>query len=155
LTSRRPAKPLRLASRIATAFAGLWHRVFGPATLGARGERAAAGYLKRLGYKILARGDRGDLGEIDLVALDGQTIVFVEVKTRQSQEAGRPAEAVDAVKQRRLTRLALAWLKRRGLLDYPARFDVIGITWPAGRGQPSIDHCKNAFEAVGNRGMFS
>ncbi|MCR4412802.1 MAG: YraN family protein [Thermoguttaceae bacterium] len=155
MTSRRSARPERLASRIARALADLWNRAFGPATLGARGERAAAGYLKRQGCKIVARGDRGDLGEIDLVALDRHTIVFVEVKTRQSQQSGHPSEAVDAAKQRRLTRLALAWLKRRGLLDCPARFDVIAVTWPPGRGRPSIDHCKNAFEAVGNRGMFS
>lgn len=100
--------------------------------MGARGEAAAARYLKRLGYRILVRGDRVRLGEIDLVALDGRTIVFVEVKTRESADSGHPAEAVDSGKQRRLTRLALSFLKRHRLLEYPARFDIVAVTWPAG-----------------------
>ena len=104
--------------------------------LGQRGEAAAARYLRRRGYKILARGDRLRPGELDLVVLDGDTIVFVEVKTRQSQEAGHPAEAVDEDKQRRLTRLAVTFLKRHGLLERPARFDVVAITWPAGSRRP-------------------
>ena len=78
-----------------------------------------SGYLRRLGYKIVARRERGRLGELDLVAVDGRTVVFVEVKTRRSHDAGHPAEAVDPEKQRRLTRLALAYLKRHGLLEYP------------------------------------
>lgn len=121
--------------------------------LGQRGEAAAARYLTRSGYKIAARGDRNKLGELDLVALDGRTVVFVEVKTRQSSDQGHPAEAVDEAKQRRLTRLAVAFLGRHGLLDVPARFDVVAVTWPDGRGHPTIEHVKNAFEATG-RGQF-
>ena len=121
-----------------------------PQPLGRRGEAAAARYLRRRGYKILARSDHLSPGELDLVALDGRTIVFIEVKTRQSADAGHPAEAVDAVKQRRLTRLAVTFLKRHGLLEgYPARFDVIAITWPSGRWRPTIEHFPNAFDAVG------
>ena len=86
-------------------------------TLGQRGERAAARYLRSRGYKIVAAGDRTMLGELDLVAVDGRTVVFVEVKTRESHEAGHPVEAVDADKQARLTRLALAYLKRHDLLE--------------------------------------
>src|SRR5690348_5551878 len=75
--------------------------------LGRRGEDAAARYLKRLGYVIVARAHRDNIGEIDLIAVDGRTIVFIEVKTRTTHDAGHPADAVDDAKQRRLTRLAL------------------------------------------------
>jgi putative endonuclease len=119
------------------------------------GERAAERHLKRLGYIIVGRSQRGDLGELDLVAVDGRTIVFVEVKTRRGDEAGQPAEAVDLQKQRRLTRLALAYLKRHDLLEYPARFDVVAVTWPVGVKRPAIQHIQGAFEAVGGPGMYS
>jgi putative endonuclease len=124
-------------------------------SLGARGERAAERHLRRLGYKIVARRDRGRLGELDLVAVDGRTIVFVEVKTRASHDAGHPAEAVGAEKQARLTRLALGYLKRHDLLEHRARFDVIAITWPASARKPTIEHIKSAFDAVGRGQMFS
>ena len=124
-------------------------------TLGQRGEAAAARYLKRRGYKILARGDRFGPGELDLVMLDRDTIVFVEVKTRQSHDAGLPAEAVDEAKQRKLTRLAVTFLKRHGLLERPARFDVVAVTWPAGKWFPAIEHIRNAFEAAGKWEFFS
>ena len=124
-------------------------------SLGRRGERAAERFLRRLGYKIVARRERGRMGELDLVAVDGRTIVFVEVKTRTSHKAGHPAEAVGPDKQLRLTRLALAYLKRHELLEHAARFDVLAVTWPAGAKKPKIDHIKNAFEAVGRGQMFS
>jgi putative endonuclease len=137
-------------------FFGHWYRRFFPAkTLGQRGEEAAARFLRRLGYKILARGRRLRPGELDLVALDGRTIVFVEVKTRTSQDAGHPSEAVDPEKQRRLTRLAVTFLKRHGLLNYPARFDVVAVTWPSSGGKPAIEHFKNAFDAVGQWEFYS
>jgi putative endonuclease len=130
-------------------------RFFPKKTLGQRGEAAAARYLCRRGYKILARGDRLAPGELDLVALDRDTIVFIEVKTRQSHAAGHPAEAVDDRKQRRLTKLAVTFLKRHGLLERPARFDVMAITWPVGKRRPTIEHLKNAFEAVGQWEFYS
>jgi putative endonuclease len=114
-------------------------RLFPKKTLGQRGEVAAARYLRRHGYKILARSDHFGPGELDLVALDRKTIVFVEVKTRQSQQAGHPSDAVDEIKQRRLTRLAVSFLKRHQLLECPARFDVIAITWPADKWFPTIE----------------
>jgi putative endonuclease len=126
-----------------------FRRLFPKKTLGKRGETAAARYLRRRGYKILARSDRFGLGELDLVALDRETIVFVEVKTRQSGAMGHPAEAVDDHKQRKLTRLAETFLKRHQLLECPTRFDVIAITWPAKKWFPTIEHIKNAFDAVG------
>jgi len=124
--------------------------------LGRRGEAAAARYLRRRRYKILARGRRLQPGELDLVMLDPDgTIVFVEVKTRTTQQTGHPAEAVDAAKQRRLTRLAVTFLKRHGLLDRAGRFDVVAITWPQGKWFPQIEHFKNAFDAVGKWELFS
>jgi len=118
-------------------------------TLGRRGEEAAERFLRRRGCQILARGDRSGPGELDLVALDRGTIVFVEVKTRRSSETGLPAEAVDQRKQRRLIRLAETFLKRHRLFSMPARFDVIAVTWPEGRRRPEIEHIPNAFDASG------
>jgi putative endonuclease len=133
-----------------------WIERFSPQkTLGQRGEAAAARYLCRRGYKVLARGSRIGPGELDLVMLDRETIVFVEVKTRQTHDAGHPAEAVDEQKQRRLTKLAVTFLKRHGLLERPARFDVIAITWPASKCRPTIEHIKDAFEAVGKWEFYS
>ncbi|MGE5191612.1 MAG: YraN family protein [Deltaproteobacteria bacterium] len=123
--------------------------------LGDKGERLAARYLRRLGYKILARRYRTAMGEIDLIAREGACIVFVEVKTRRSDAAGQPHEAVDAYKQAQLTRLALAFLKRYRLLDQPARFDVISIVWEGAGAEPQIVHYRNAFEPPGRGQMFS
>jgi len=125
-----------------------------PKPLGRRGEDAAARYLKRLGYTIVARGHRDNIGEVDLIAVDGRTVVFIEVKTRTTHDAGHPADAVDEAKQQRLTRLALSYMKRHDLLESSARFDVVAVTWPSS-GKPTIEHFKSAFEAVGLDGMFS
>jgi putative endonuclease len=121
---------------------------FAPLTFGQRGERAAAKYLKRHGYIIIACGHRDHFGEIDIIAVDGRTVVFVEVKTRSAHDSGHPADAVDHDKQRRLTRAAAAYRKRHDLLETAARFDVIAITWPSGKGKPVIEHFKNAFDAT-------
>jgi len=138
-------------------------RLIGPAVsagwlagwLGNEGERLAARYLRRQGFRIVARRYRTALGEIDLVARDGGCIVFVEVKTRRSESAGRPDEAVDSWKQAQLTRLALAFLKRYRLLERSARFDVVSIVWEGTASQPRIVHYKNAFEPPGRGQMFS
>jgi putative endonuclease len=122
--------------------------------LGRRGEREAEKFLKRLGYRIIARSQRSRLGEIDLVAVDGRTIVFVEVKTRRSDQAGHPAEAVGPAKQQQLTRVALGYLRRHDLLEYAARFDVVAITWSADSRRPTIEHIKNAFEPPGRGQLF-
>lgn len=115
--------------------------------LGLRGERVARNYLKRLGYRIIATRSQELLGELDLVAVDAGTIVFVEVKTRRSEQAGSPAAAVDHRKQVRLARLALVFLKRHRLLEYPVRFDVVGVRWPAGSRKPGIEHFRDAFSS--------
>jgi putative endonuclease len=124
------------------------------ARLGNEGERLAARFLRRQGYKILARRYRTPLGEIDLVARDGSCIVFVEVKTRRTETAGQPFEAVDLAKQAQLTRLALAFLKRYRLLERSARFDVVSIVWEGSSAEPQIVHYKNAFEPPGQGQMF-
>jgi putative endonuclease len=120
---------------------------------GDRGERVAVRYLKQQGYRVLARQCRNRLGEIDIIAVDGEWIVFVEVKTRQHSDKGRPVEAVTRDKQRQLTRAALAWLKSRGWLERRCRFDVIAITWQA-PSAPHVEHFRHAFEAEGNDSLY-
>ena len=88
-------------------------------------------------------------------ALDGDTIVFVEVRTRRSTDAGHPAETITPQKQSRLTRAALAYLKHNKLLDHRSRFDVVAILWPDGSKSPQIEHYKNAFEPTGSGQFFS
>lgn len=123
--------------------------------LGRRGEDAAARFLKRLGYRILARVLDSRLGELDIIAVDGRVIVFVEVKTRTSTDAGHPADAIDATKQRRMTQAALAYLKSHRLLEYAARFDVVAVIWPENARRPTIEHYKNAFSPAGTGQFFS
>ncbi len=113
-------------------------------SLGQRGELAAARYLKSKGYKIIAGGFRQRYGEIDLIAVYERTVVFVEVKTRGTDWGGQPVEAVDRLKQQRIVRTALNYLKRHRLLENRVRFDIIGIVWPDGS-TPELTHYANAF----------
>lgn len=130
-------------------------RATAPLRLGLAGEQAAARFLQRLGYRIIARSHRQRLGEIDLIALDGDCLVFVEVKTWSSAGSGDPSLAVDRSKQEKLSRAAIVYLKRRGLLEQHCRFDVISIVWPTDRqAQPVIRHFPHAFEAIGCGQMF-
>ena len=124
-------------------------------SLGQRGEAVAEKFLRKLGYRILARNYRNKLGEIDLIAIDGHTVVFVEVKTRTDHRAGCPTEAVTADKQRQLTKVALSYLKRYRLLEHAARFDVVAITWTEPAETPAVTHLQHAFPAIGLRQMFS
>jgi len=128
-------------------------RPFTPLSLGERGERQAARYLRRRGFRIVETRSRSRYGEIDIIAVEGKTVVFIEVKTRRSEKNGRPAAAIDLIRRRRLSRAALAFLKVHGLLDYPSRFDVVEVIWPADQRRPTIRHHRNAFEAEG-RGQF-
>lgn len=123
-----------------------WNRVFGD-----RAEREAARFLRRRGLKILHRGYRTVLGEIDLIALEGNVVVFIEVKARRR---GDPAEAVTPEKQRRLTLAALHFLKKHNLLDERSRFDVVAIVWPDDGRAPEIEHIRDAFEAAGRGQLF-
>jgi putative endonuclease len=126
------------------------------APLGLLGERLVAKYLNQLGYRVVAHGHRQRLGEIDLIALDGQCVVFVEVKTWASDAQGDPSMAVDRNKQEKITRAALIYLKQHRLLNQPARFDVVSVVWNGDHSiQPKIRHFQSAFEAVGTRQFFS
>jgi putative endonuclease len=115
--------------------------------LGGRGEAAAAEYLRKRGYRLLAQNFRVKLGEIDLVALDRGCVCFVEVKTRRTYDA--PQEAVSRIKQRKLTRLAQAYLQKHyGHCDVRCRFDVLAIE-ETEDGAVRIELFENAFDAVG------
>ncbi|MFO0940778.1 MAG: YraN family protein [Pirellulales bacterium] len=123
--------------------------------LGASGERLAEEFLKKLGYKILARGYRSRLGEIDLIAVDGNCIVFVEVKTWNQATTADPSAAVDLEKQGKITRTALSYLKQHRLFNRSARFDVVAIVIPTNsEAEAVIRHYKSAFEAVGQGQLF-
>lgn len=91
------------------------------------GEALALKHLKARGYRILVQNYRARRGEIDLIARDGEFIVFVEVKTRRSLKFGLPQAAVTLQKQRQISKVALAYLQAQDLLDAPCRFDVIAI----------------------------
>ena len=113
--------------------------------LGDRGENAAAKYLRNLGYRIIARNFRCDVGEIDIIARDGKTLVFVEVKTRAYDDP-TPEEQVNPTKQHQITKAAKFYLSRYGFPQPPARFDVVAVIWPTGHA-PIIRHTTDAFEA--------
>jgi len=114
--------------------------------VGRRGEDAAACFLERLGFLILERGFRTRGGEIDLVAIEGDTLVFVEVKTRLSLACGTPGESVDGRKQGRIGRAAALYLSRRPAWDPPVRFDVVEIVGRPG-GRARIRLLRDAFGA--------
>jgi len=114
--------------------------------LGARGEKLAARYLRRHGFKILYRNFRGRQGgEIDLVCRDRDTLVFVEVKTRTRVDFGRPLDAVNRSKQRRISLGALAWLRLLGNPDIFFRFDIVEVTI-AEETKPRIELVRDAFQ---------
>ena len=96
--------------------------------LGRRGEQIAARYLRRSGYLIIARNYRAAGAEIDLIAIEDKTVVFVEVKARAGTDLGRPEEAVDERKQERIRRAAQVYATRHRVLEVPMRFDVVAIT---------------------------
>jgi putative endonuclease len=101
--------------------------------------------------RIITRNYRTAQGEVDLIARDGDVLVFVEVKARRR---GDPAEAVTAEKQRRLTLAALHFLRRHRLLECACRFDVVAVVWPESGRAPLVEHFRDAFPAVGRGQMF-
>jgi putative endonuclease len=112
---------------------------------GAHGERHAAAHLERLGFDIVARGFRTRFGEIDLIASDGVTLVFAEVKTRRDG-SGHPWEALHDAKRRQVRRMAASYL---ALTDRPfapeLRFDAIGVVVDTAGDLVSLDHLEGAF----------
>lgn len=117
--------------------------------LGQAGEAAARDFLRRRGLAILAANFRCAAGEIDLVGRDGETIVFVEVKTRLSLAFGPATLAVHFRKQRQIVRAAEWFLAERRLGDVPCRFDVLAVTFPEADEAPQIEWVRDAFPAEG------
>jgi putative endonuclease len=115
--------------------------------LGRRGEDEAANYLRGLGYRIVGRRERVLRGDIDIVALDGRTVVFVEVRSRSNTSHGHPAETVGFAKQRRIAVLANAYIRKHRLHDASVRIDVLAVTFAADGDPPVVEHYQNAFDA--------
>lgn len=111
---------------------------------GKKGEETAAGYLEKNGCTILEKNYRTRLGEIDLIAVEGNVILFVEVKTREKGGTYSPKEAVTPAKMRTLSRVAEFWLKSHKKLETKARFDVIAILSDGTTSR--IEWVKNAFD---------
>lgn len=115
--------------------------------LGNAGEALAARELERRGYVILARRFRTRLGEIDIIARDNDTLVFVEVKTRRTDRRGGPADAVDRHKQIRLARIALSYLQATDAVEQRCRFDVVSVRFAPGTEAPAVQVIQGAFDA--------
>lgn len=113
---------------------------------GKRGEDLAAAYLEKAGYKIIERNYRCIFGEIDIVAKDGRTLVFVEVKSRRSDRFGIPQESITFRKQRKITQIAMNYIKERGFDQNEARFDVVSIRMSDVENKVEI--IPNAFDLV-------
>ena len=109
---------------------------------GAAYEQKAAAHLISLGYEILEFNFRCKAGEVDIVARDGEYLVFVEVKYRASLRKGYPLEAISLQKQKTISKCAMYYLMKHGLSDVPVRFDVVGIL-----GEEK-EHIKNAFDFI-------
>jgi putative endonuclease len=114
-------------------------------TLGEQGESIAVAYLKGQKFTIIARNFRCKAGEVDIVARDGTTFVFVEVKTRRTLSCGSPQASVTPFKQRQNSKAALTWLAKNRLQEAAARFDVIAILLRDHQ-VPEIEHIRNAFD---------
>lgn len=112
--------------------------------VGTFGESVAVRALKNAGYKILDINYRCKLGEIDVIAREGGTLVFVEVKARRSNRFGNPKMAVTQKKQRKVSMVALEYLKRNGISDEKARFDVVAVSLRSS--QPDVEIIRNAFD---------
>lgn len=115
-----------------------------PHALGAEGERVAARMLEENGLIVLDRNWRCPQGELDIVASDGATVVFCEVRTRSGTDYGEPLETVRQDKITRVRSLARQWLHERELGGSPVRFDVLSILWPPGR-TPHVKHLPGVF----------
>ncbi|MBW2545292.1 MAG: YraN family protein [Deltaproteobacteria bacterium] len=111
---------------------------------GRKGEDMAAACLRKEGYRIVERNYRCLYGEVDIIAMDAGDIVFIEVKSRKSDNFGSPEEAVGITKQKKISRVALNYLREKGLADHNARFDIVAIRFmPQGN---RIKLIRNAFD---------
>lgn len=111
-----------------------------------RGERAATRYLTRRRYRVLARNYRCAAGEIDLICVHDRAIVFVEVKTRTTDQAQDLHEAIRPNQWRRIENAAHYYVMQHDLSDRACRFDVVTVLWPP-RGSPQIEHFENAYQS--------
>lgn len=127
-----------------------WRRWFGQ-----RSEKAAAGILRKLGWRILGANVHDGLGELDLIAWDGSAFIVVEVRSTSQADPQHAAATVDAAKQRRLTRAALRFFGRHRLLGTAVRFDILALAWPQGAARPTVLHLKQAFEPADRFQMYS
>ena len=114
--------------------------------LGKEGEKRAAKFLKSKGYKIVARNVRFSIGEIDIIVQIEKTIIFIEVKTRQSAEYCHPREVVDKKKRQKIKQMAMQYYrnKKYSKMGFAIRFDIITLIWPEGE-EPKIEHFIDAF----------
>ncbi len=116
-------------------------------SLGRYGEQLALEALEKAGYTRVQSNYRCPFGEIDLIARDGETLVFIEIKSRSGSNLAEAKEAVTPRKQKRIARVALHYMKSRGCMETRARFDVVAVGF--GEGGPIVEVIKNAFETVG------
>lgn len=129
---------------MANWFAKLFKREAAKDALGGRGENVAARYLRNKGYKIILRNFLCELGEIDIIAREGTTLVFVEVKTRAYDDP-TPEDQVNNEKQNQIIKAAKFYLGRYGVPQPPSRFDVVAVIWPNNH-EPIIRHTEHAFQ---------
>lgn len=127
-----------------------WRRWFGQ-----RSEKFAAKYIRKFGYKILAANLSDRLGELDLIARDGEVLVVIEVRSKIDPDPQVAANSVDYAKQKRITDATLRFLTLHKLLGRTVRFDILALGWPANAKEPAVLHIKNAFEATGRFQMFT
>jgi putative endonuclease len=113
-------------------------------SIGKSGEEAAIDYLRKKKYKIIERGFRLLRGEIDIIAYDQKTLVFVEVKTRKSRDFGYPEESVTRSKQQQIRKIAQGFLAKKNMKDVECRFDVLSLFFTEKEGY-KVDHIQNAF----------
>jgi putative endonuclease len=112
--------------------------------LGWRGEEIAVAYLRRQGYRVIARNWRCTVGELDIVAREGETLAFVEVRTRRGDRFGTPEESITPTKQAKLVELAQTYLQENGLKDQNWRIDVVAVEMDRGSGVKRVNLVRNA-----------
>ena len=123
-----------------------WLLCLTSARIGRTGERKAAAFLRKQGYRVVERNWRSPMGEVDIIAVDGEHLAFVEVKTRSGAGFGDPLEAVGPDKRRRIIQSAQWYARQERLEDVPLRFDVVSVR-RTGR-HYSLELTRNAFEAT-------
>lgn len=114
---------------------------------GREGEEVAVAFLKKNGYRILEKNFRAKFGEIDVIAEQNSTVVFIEVKARADHQYGHPFNAVTPSKQRKIIQVAQSYLAKHQLMENPARFDVVGLTVdPVNSNSFQVELLENAFQ---------